>query len=205
MSKYGANGDVIEINLTTVKVRNLDKTITTIPTYMMVSDSFKNYRGMHEARGRRIMRKIHINISSVKFLSEEDMKVLSEIQILQKYLKERKQTITQYNISHKIDTSNLVNGRNLTNLGVYRQYIEQYLKRHPRTKKNFPIMVRQQEITDLGIPLEVYCFTNTTIFEEYESIAADIFDHIIAVAPYFHIELYQAPSGKDIKRVIPTA
>lgn len=203
MSKFGANGDVIEINLTTVKVRNLDKTITTIPTYMMVSDSFKNYRGMQEARGRRIMRKVHININSVRFLTDVDIEKLSQIQILTKYLKERKQTIEQYNISHKIDTSIPVNGRNLTNLGVFRQYIENYLKRHQRIKKNFHLMVRQQESTNMGIPLEIYCFTNTTILEEYEAIAADVFDHIIAVAPYFDIEIYQAPSGKDFDKIIP--
>ncbi|PRM99724.1 mechanosensitive ion channel family protein [Aliarcobacter cryaerophilus] len=191
MSKYGADGDVIDIGLNVVKVRNFDKTITTIPTYALVSDSFKNYRGMRESGGRRIKRAIKIDIHSIKFLSEEDIKRLEKANLLAPYLQEKKNEIKNYNESNKFDLSVAMNGRRLTNIGTLRAYILTYLKNHPNIKKDMTIMVRQLAPDEYGIPLEIYCFTSTTVWADYENIQSDIFDHIYSVLQEFDIKPYQ--------------
>ena len=191
MSKYGADGDVIDIGLNVVKVRNFDKTITTIPTYALVSDSFKNYRGMRESGGRRIKRAIKIDIHSIKFLSEEDIKRLEKANLLAPYLQEKKNEIKNYNESNKFDLSVAMNGRRLTNIGTLRAYILTYLKNHPNINKDMSIMVRQLAPDEFGIPMEIYCFTSTTIWTEYEEIQSDIFDHIFSVLGEFEIKPYQ--------------
>lgn len=191
MSKYGADGDVIDIGLNVVKVRNFDKTITTIPTYALVSDSFKNYRGMRESGGRRIKRAIKIDIHSIKFLSEEDIKRLEKANFLAPYLQEKKNEIKNYNESNKFDLSVAMNGRRLTNIGTLRAYILTYLKNHPNINKDMTIMVRQLAPDEYGIPLEIYCFTSTTVWADYENIQSDIFDHIYSVLQEFDIEPYQ--------------
>ncbi|MGJ0297668.1 mechanosensitive ion channel family protein [Aliarcobacter cryaerophilus] len=191
MSKYGADGDVIDIGLNVVKVRNFDKTITTIPTYALVSDSFKNYRGMRESGGRRIKRAIKIDIHSIKFLSEEDIKRLEKANLLAPYLQEKRNEIKNYNESNKFDLSVAMNGRRLTNIGTLRAYILTYLKNHPNINKDMTIMVRQLAPDEYGIPLEIYCFTSTTVWADYENIQSDIFDHIYSVLGEFDIKPYQ--------------
>lgn len=191
MSKYGADGDVIDIGLNVVKVRNFDKTITTIPTYALVSDSFKNYRGMREAGGRRIKRAIKIDIHSIKFLNEQDIQRLEKANFLAPYLQEKKNEIKNYNESNKFDLSVAMNGRRLTNIGTLRAYILTYLKNHPSINKDMTIMVRQLAPDEYGIPLEIYCFTSTTVWADYENIQSDIFDHIYSVLQEFDIKPYQ--------------
>ncbi|AXX84376.1 mechanosensitive ion channel family protein [Aliarcobacter skirrowii] len=191
MPKYGADGDVIDIGLNVVKVRNFDKTITTIPTYALVSDSFKNWRGMRESGGRRIKRAIKIDLHSIKFLNEDDIKRLEKANLLAPYLKEKVNEIKSYNESNKFDLSVSINGRRLTNIGTLRAYILTYLKNHPNINKDMTIMVRQLSPNEYGIPLEIYCFTSTTVWVDYENIQSDIFDHIYSVLGEFDIKPYQ--------------
>jgi len=191
MPKYGADGDVIDIGLNVVKVRNFDKTITTIPTYALVSDSFKNWRGMRESGGRRIKRAIKIDIHSIKFLNDEDVKRLEKANLLSPYLKEKENEIKEYNEKNNFDLSVAINGRRLTNIGTLRAYVSTYLKNNPKINQNMMIMVRQLAPNEYGLPLEVYCFTATTIWAEYENIQADIFDHIYSVLNEFGIKAYQ--------------
>ncbi|AMQ57057.1 mechanosensitive ion channel family protein [Algoriphagus sanaruensis] len=205
MPKFNADGNVIAINLHTVKIQNFDRTITTIPTYYFITDSFKNWRGMVESGGRRIKRAIYVNAHSVKFIDQNQREHLQGIQLISNYLTKRQKEIEAYNQSHQIDTSILINGRRMTNLGVFRKYIESYLHHHPRIRKNMTILVRQLTIEDRGIPIELYCFTNTTEWLEYEEIQADIFDHLLAAATFFELDLFQQPSGKDISQAIHQA
>ncbi|QKF59752.1 mechanosensitive ion channel family protein [Aliarcobacter lanthieri] len=191
MPKYGADGDIIDIGLNVVKVRNFDKTITTIPTYALVSDSFKNWQGMREAGGRRIKRAIKIDINSIKFLNDDDIKRLEKANLLAPYLKKKRDEIEEYNEKNHFDLSVSVNGRRLTNIGTLRAYIETYLKNHPNINKNMTIMVRQLAPSEYGIPLEIYCFTSTTVWIDYENIQSDIFDHIYSVLGDFGIKSYQ--------------
>ncbi|TPE44487.1 mechanosensitive ion channel family protein [Pontibacter mangrovi] len=201
MEKYGADGDVIEINLTTVKVQNFDKTITTIPTYYLISDSFKNWRGMQDAGGRRIKRSILIKISSIKYLSADDVERLSKIQLIQDYLQERQQQITEHNQAKGIDKSILINGRSLTNVGVFRRYIDAYIAQHEFTHKHMTMMVRQLEPTTTGMPIELYVFTNDVRWDKYESIMADIFDHLLAAVRYFDLEVFEYPAADDMREL----
>ncbi|QKF72870.1 miniconductance mechanosensitive channel protein [Aliarcobacter faecis] len=191
MPKYGADGDIIDIGLNVVKVRNFDKTITTIPTYALVSDSFKNWRGMRESGGRRIKRAIKIDINSIKFLDDNDIKRLERANLLAPYLKKKQDEIQEYNEKNNFDLSVRVNGRRLTNIGTLRAYLETYLKNHPNINKNMTIMVRQLAPNEYGIPLEIYCFTATTVWIDYENIQSDIFDHIYSVLGDFDIKSYQ--------------
>jgi miniconductance mechanosensitive channel len=200
--KYGADGDVIEINLATVKVQNFDKTITTIPTYALISDSFKNWRGMVNSDGRRIKRALNIKLDSVHYLTKDQVDKLKDIQIINAYIIKRQSDIDSYNAKNNIDKSLLLNGRNLTNLGVFRKYIETYIERHPAINKNMMIMVRQLEPTTQGIPLEIYTFSSDKRWENYEYIMADIFDHVIAAVPYFDLEVFEYPSNSAIKNLI---
>lgn len=199
MDKYGADGDVIEINLTTVKVQNFDKTITTIPTYYLISDSFKNWRGMHATGGRRIKRSVHIKVSSIKYLNAADIGELRKIQLLTNYLDFAKEDIARDNRFNKIDESHPVNGRRLTNLGVYRYYVETYIQQHKQLHQEMTSMTRQLAPTIHGIPLELYVFTKDTKWIKYEHVMADIFDHILAAVPYFDLETYEQPNSGDIR------
>ncbi|PVY44241.1 mechanosensitive ion channel family protein [Pontibacter virosus] len=199
MEKYGADGDVIEINLNTVKVQNFDKTITTIPTYYLISDSFKNWRGMQRSGGRRIKRSVYIKISSIRYLSDEEVSRLSKIQLLKDYLQERQLEIDQFNAANGIDKSLLINGRSLTNVGVFRQYVDAYLKAHPKTHKGMTMMVRQLEPTTTGMPIELYLFANSIVWTEYEGIMADIFDHLLAAVKYFDLEVFEMPAADDVR------
>lgn len=191
MSKYGADGDVIDIGLNVVKVRNFDKTITTIPTYALVSDSFKNYRGMRESGGRRIKRAIKIDIKSIKFLMDEDIQRLKKANLLAPYLEKKQNEIKTYNEKNKFDLSVAMNGRRITNIGTLRAYILTYLRNHPNINKEMTIIARQLAPDEFGIPLEIYCFTSTTVWSEYEDIQSDIFDHIFSVLGEFEIKPYQ--------------
>jgi miniconductance mechanosensitive channel len=199
MEKYGADGDVIEINLAAVKVQNWDKTITTIPTYALISDSFKNWRGMTDSGGRRIKRSVIIKPSSIKFLKVEEVEQLKSIQRITDYLNERQAEIDEFNIENKRDKSILLNGRNLTNFGVFRQYIATYIEGHPDIKKDMTIMTRQLEPTVYGFPLEIYAFSSDQRWVYYEKIMADIFDHVIAAIPYFGLEVMEI-NTVDVKK-----
>lgn len=189
--KYGADGDVIEINLATVKVQNFDKTITTIPTYALISDSFKNWRGMMNSEGRRIKRALSIRMSSVKYLNSEDIEQLKTIELISEYLASRAVDITDYNTTHNINKSVIINGRNLTNLGVFRKYVETYIEQHTAVNKDMMIMTRQLAPTATGIPIEIYAFSSDKRWQNYEYIIADIFDHVIAAVPYFNLEIFE--------------
>ena len=186
MDKFGADGDVIEINLATVKVRNFDNTTTTIPTYSLISDSFKNWRGMQNSDGRRIKRYLLIKAKSVHFIEKEQLEYYNKIQNITSYITHRQADIEKYNTNNTIDKSLIVNGRNLTNLGLFRKYIETYLKNHSGINKGMMLMVRHLQPTEKGIPIEIYCFSKDKTWENYEHIMADIFDHIIASVSFFN-------------------
>jgi len=197
MPKYGVDGDVIEITLNTVKVQNFDRTIVTIPPTLLMKDSFKNWRGMVDAGGRRVKRSIYVDMNSVKFCSPEMLDRYNRIQVLSEYISEKEKVLAEYNEEHNIDNSIVVNGRRQTNLGVFRAYLDNYLKNHPSVNHGMTCMVRQLQPTDKGIPLELYFFTATTAWVAYENIQSDIFDHVLAVIPYFDLHVYQAPAGFD--------
>jgi len=193
--KFGADGDVIEINLTTVKVQNFDKTITTIPTYALISDSFKNWRGMSDSGGRRIKRALIIKQESVKYLKNEDIDNLKKIQLLTPYLDKRQKDITAQNKRNSADKNLLINGRNLTNMGVFRKYMESYVENHSAINEEMTIMVRQLPPSSQGIPIEIYAFSKDKVWKNYEYIMADIFDHLIASVSYFELQLFELPSN----------
>ncbi|MGB1268962.1 MAG: mechanosensitive ion channel family protein [Flavobacteriaceae bacterium] len=197
--KYGADGDVIEINLSTVKVQNFDKTITTIPTYALISDSFKNWRGMANSDGRRIKRSLIIKLDSISYLTKEQVDNMRKITLISAYLESQQKKIDGYNSSNTIDKSLLLNGRNLTNIGVFRKYIETYLKNHSAINEDMMIMARQLAPTTQGIPLEIYAFSSDKRWENYEYIMADIFDHLIAAVSYFDLELFELPNNNSFK------
>ena len=189
--KYGADGDVIEINLATVKVRNFDHTITTIPTYALISDSFKNWRGMTESKGRRIKRSLNIRISSIRHLNDSDIQKLSKIDLIKKYIENKSEEIIDYNKTSFADKSLLINGRNLTNIGVFRKYIECFVENHSAINKDLMIMARQLEPGENGLPIQIYAFSNDKRWQNFEYIIADIFDHLIASASSFDLEIHE--------------
>ncbi|RKN03119.1 mechanosensitive ion channel family protein, partial [Aquimarina sp. AD1] len=191
MDKYGADGDVVEINLSSVKVQNFDKTITTIPTYHLTSESFRNWRGMMDSGGRRIKRALLIKASSIKFLSKNDIDRLKKIELITDYLEDSQNKIEFYNAENNINKEVLVNGRNLSNMGVFRRYVESYLENHPYVNNNMTIMSRQLAPTSQGIPLEIYAFSNDKIWKNYEKIVADIFDHLLSTISYFDLEIFE--------------
>lgn len=197
MDKFGADGDVIEINLSTVKVRNFDYTTTTIPTYSLISESFKNWRGMQKSEGRRMKRHLLIKSSSVLFIDNEKLEDLKKIQILTQYIEEKKKEIDAYNLQNDRDKALSLNGRNLTNLGLFRKYIVKYLENQPGLNKKMHLVCRQLQPTSEGIPLEIYAFSKDKKWENYEYLIADIFDHIIAAVPYFGLEIFELPSQKN--------
>jgi miniconductance mechanosensitive channel len=188
-----ADGTVTEINLTTVKVQNFDNTITTIPTSSMVTNQFTNWRGMTESDGRRIMRSITIDTKSVKFCTPEMLERFKKIERVEKYLEGKEEDIAEYNKANNIDTSNIINGRQQTNLGVFRAYVTAYIKSNPNINQNMTKMVRQLQPTEFGIPLQVYAFSKEKDWTRYEEIQSDLFDHIIAAAPLFDLKIYQRP------------
>lgn len=195
--KYGADGNVIEIKLQTVKIQNWDKTITTIPTYSFVSEAFKNWRGMEESGGRRIKRAIKIDMNSVKFCDESLLNKLEEIDLLKDYLTEKKADLEKFNSGK--NQNHLANIRKLTNLGSFRAYLEKYLQNHPLITKNMTFLVRQLEPNETGIPIEIYVFSSEQRWSYYEAIQADIFDHVIAILPEFELKVFQTPSGGDLR------
>ena len=201
MPKYGADGDVLEITLTTVKVQNFDNTITTIPTYALINESFKNWRNMNLSGGRRIKRYVNIDLGSIKFCSSEMLEQFKRIQLISQYIQNRQEEILVYNKKHQVDESTLVNGRRLTNIGVFRSYVEAYLRQHPMIHKDMTFLIRQLSPSENGLPIEIYVFCKDTNWTAYEAIQADIFDHILAVVPEFDLRVFQEPSGSDFQKI----
>ena len=198
--KYGADGDVVEITLATVKVQNFDKTITTIPTYALISDSFKNWRGMQVSGGRRIKRALIISQKSIYFLLEGDIADLQKIELIAPYLKTRSQQIIEHNKNHNIDKDLAINGRNLTNFGLFRKYVTEYLEHHSAINKGMTLMVRQLAPTPQGVPLEIYAFSADKRWENYEFVMADIFDHLFAALPFFKLEIFELPTSLEFQK-----
>jgi miniconductance mechanosensitive channel len=197
MPSHKADGDVIEVALTTVKVRNWDKTITTVPTYDLISRPFKNWKGMAQIGGRRIRRNLYVDQNSVVFMDEEAVSSVSRIQLLQGYLEGKRTEVAEHNERLHVDTSSPVNGRRLTNVGTFRAYVDAYLRAHPRIRQDLTLLVRQREPGPHGLPIQIYAFTDTTVWAEYEGIQSDIFDHVLAVLPEFGLRVFQDPTGLD--------
>ncbi len=202
MPKFGADGTVLEINLTTVKVQNWDKTITTIPTYSLISDSFQNWRGMEDSGGRRIMRNIYIDMDSIMFCDEKMLEKFNKITVLNPYLDKKKAELEAYNTQFKTDPTSVVNGRRQTNIGVFRAYLEAYLKNRTDIHKDMTFLVRQLQAHEKGLPIQIYVFTRTTEWAKYESIQSDIFDHVLAVIPEFGLKTYQFPKSGDFRSMM---
>lgn len=199
MPQYNADGDVIDVALHTVTVQNWDKTITTIPTHRFIDESYKNWRGMSQSGGRRIKRSVRIDVSSVRFLEDNEVKKFEEFALLRQYLSEKRTEIHTYNTALNAPDTTNVNLRRLTNLGTFRAYIWSYLKNHPKIHSEMTLLVRQLQPEETGIPIEIYCFTNTTEWNSYEGIQADIFDHILAQCDEFGLKVFQSPSGSDVR------
>jgi miniconductance mechanosensitive channel len=202
MDKFGADGNVTEINLATVKIQNFDNTITTIPTYSFISDSFKNWRGMKDSDGRRIKRAINIQIGSVHFANEELLERLKEVKILQDLVVERQDRIHSFIVENNISKQDSFNGPRQTNIGLYRKYIEFYLRNNQNINQDMLIMVRQLSPTDSGIPIEIYCFSSNKDWLVYEEVMADIFDHIFAITHLFELRFFEKPTGYDMRNML---
>jgi miniconductance mechanosensitive channel len=202
MPKYSADGTVLDISINTVKVQNWDKTIATIPTYALVSESFNNWKGMEESGGRRIKRSINIDMKSVGFLTGEQIEKLRKFYLLRDYINEKEKDIEQYNKSLKLEDSEVTNGRKMTNLGTFRKYLENYLHQHPKIHQDMTFLVRHLQPTEKGLPIEIYVFSNDQAWANYEAIQADIFDHILAIIPEFGLRVFQNPSGDDFRQLI---
>jgi miniconductance mechanosensitive channel len=202
MPNYGANGDVIDVSLASVKVRNWDKTITTIPTYALISDSFKNWRGMQESGGRRISRAVNIDMNSVRFCSREMLEKYKKIRYIREYIERKEREVAEHNAQLEVTEDDLLNGRHLTNLGTLRAYLAAYLHNHPRIHKDMTFLVRQLAPTEHGLPMEIYVFTTTTAWAEYEGIQSDIFDHVLAILPEFDLRVHQTPTGRDLRESV---
>tara|TARA_Y100000588_G_scaffold108236_2_gene118643 strand:- start:2557 stop:3807 length:1251 start_codon:yes stop_codon:yes gene_type:complete len=203
MPNHNADGDVIDVTLTTVKVQNWDKTISTIPTHALISDSFKNWRGMSDAGGRRIKRSINIDMNSVQFADEELLERFKLFEILKPYLEKKLAEVQEYNSSREADMSQLINGRHLTNVGTFRAYCLGYLKNSELIRHDMTLLVRQLQPTAEGLPIQIYVFTNDTRWAYYEDIQADIFDHLLSVIPLFKLKVFQKPAGKDLEVLKP--
>lgn len=197
--KHNANGTVIDISLTTVKVQNGDRTISTIPTYSLVSDSFLNWSGMAESDGRRIMRSVKIDMKSVKFCDDQMLEKFKKIRLISNYITERQNEINEYNKNLGIENDSFPNGRRQTNLGVFRKYLEEYLKSNPKINQDMSFLVRHLQPMETGIPVEIYVFSREKEVNAYEALQADIFDHVLAIIPEFELRVFQSPSGNDIK------
>jgi miniconductance mechanosensitive channel len=201
MPKYGADGDVLEVALTTVKVQNWDKTITTIPTYALISESFKNWRGMAESGGRRIKRAVNFDMSSIRFCDEEMLGRFEKIQYIAEYIEQKKKQLEAFNQAAKVDNASLANGRRMTNIGTFRAYVVAYLRHHPMINQQMTFLVRHLPPTQYGLPIEIYVFSKDQVWANYEAIQADIFDHILAVVPEFDLRVYQNPTGADFRKL----
>ena len=195
MPDYGTDGDVLEITLNTVKIQNWDKTISTIPTYAFISGSFKNWRGMTDSKGRRIKRSLSINMTSIKFCTDEEISHYKNIELLKDYIESIQSEIATHNDTNSSDKSSLLNGRNLTNIGLFREYAHQYLMANENIRKDLTVMVRQLEPTENGLPIEIYCFSSNINWVEYEGIQSDIFDHLLSSTSNFDLEIFQNPTG----------
>jgi miniconductance mechanosensitive channel len=201
MPKYNADGTVIDISLNTVKVQNWDKTIATIPTYALVSESFNNWKGMEESGGRRIKRSINIDMKSVRFLDREQIEKFRNYHLLKDYINTREKEIEEYNKSLRLNSSMVTNGRKMTNLGTFRKYLENYLLNHPKIHNDMTFLVRHLQPTERGLPVEIYVFSNDQEWANYEAIQADIFDHILAIMPEFDLRVFQNPTGDDFQKL----
>lgn len=201
MPKYGADGDVIDINLTSVKVQNWDKTIASIPTYALVTDSFNNWKGMEDSGGRRIKRSLNIDMSSVSFLSREQIDKFRSYNLLKDYIETKEKEIEEYNKAQKVDDTVVTNGRRMTNLGTFRAYLENYLHKHPMIHQEMTFLVRHLQPTEKGLPVEIYVFSKDQAWARYEGIQADIFDHILAILPEFGLRVFQNPTGSDFSKL----
>jgi len=202
MPKYGTDGTVTDISLHTIRVQNWDKTISTLPTYSLISDSFKNWRGMEESGGRRIKRSINIDVNSIKFCTEEMIERFTRYQYITAYIREKKEELARYNTERKIDTTFLVNGRHMTNVGTFRAYVEAYLRNHPDIRPDMTFLVRQLQPGEHGLPIEIYVFSKIQEWARYESLQADVLDHILAVVPQFDLRVFQQPTGADFGRLV---
>ncbi len=204
MPSHGADGDVLAVGLTTVKVQNWDKTITSIPTYALITNAFKNWRGMQEAKGRRIKRALYIDMDSIKLCTPEMLKRFGRIEYIQEYIEAKQAELDEWNSSHFKDTSMKANSRQLTNVGTFRAYMLAYLQNHPRVHQGMTLLVRQLAPGEHGLPIEVYCFSADTAWASYEDLQADIFDHLLAIAPEFDLRIYQNPSGGNVETFATT-
>jgi miniconductance mechanosensitive channel len=201
MPKYNADGDVLDITLNTVKVQNWDKTIATIPTYALVSESFNNWKGMEESGGRRIKRYINIDMKSVGFLNKEQIEKFRKYYLLKEYIHKKEEEITAYNKALNLEEDEVTNGRKMTNLGTFRVYLENYLHHHPKIHQDMTFLVRHLQPSEKGIPVEIYVFSNDQAWANYEAIQADIFDHILAILPEFGLRVFQNPTGEDFQKL----
>jgi miniconductance mechanosensitive channel len=199
MPKYGADGDVLEVALTTVKVQNWDKTVTTIPTYALISESFKNWRGMQLSGGRRIKRAVFIDINTIKFCTKEMIERFSKIRFIAEYMEKKQRELAVYNRERQLEDSSPPDKRQLTNVGTYRAYVVSYLKNHPMINQEMTFLIRQLAPTEHGLPIEIYVFCKDKAWANYEAIQSDIFDHILAVVPEFDLKVFQSPTGSDFK------
>ncbi len=205
MPQFGVDGDVIDVALHTVKVQNWDKTITTVPTYKLIEGSFKNWRGMSVAGGRRIKRSLFLDLNSVHFLTPEEIRRFERFYLLKDYIARKKRELDEYNRNLNITDDTVTNARKLTNVGTFRAYVLNYLKNHPKLHQEMTLLVRQLQPTPEGLPLEIYVFTNDTEWAAYEGIQADIFDHILAIVPEFGLRVFQKPSGRDMRMLLEGA
>ena len=203
MPQFGADGDVVDVQLHTVKVQNWDKTITTIPTHRLIVDSFKNWRGMSETGARRIKRAVYIDVSSIRFQSQDEVDHFTRFALLKDYIEKKKQELADYNAGLENEVDGEVNKQRLTNIGTFRAYAFNYLKNHPKINKEMTLIVRQLAPGPDGLPLEIYCFTSTTKWLAYEGIQSDVFDHLMAIVPEFGLRLYQRPAGSDLANLAP--
>jgi miniconductance mechanosensitive channel len=199
MPKYGADGDVLEVALTTVKVQNWDKTITTIPTYALISESFKNWRGMQQSGGRRIKRAVYIDINTIRFCTDEMIERFSKIRYIADYMEKKKKELAEHNTAQGVEDAPPTNRRQLTNVGTFRAYVISYLKNHPMINQDMTFLIRQLAPGEHGLPIEIYVFCKDKVWAHYEAIQSDIFDHILAVVPEFDLKVFQSPAGTDFK------
>jgi miniconductance mechanosensitive channel len=197
MPKFDADGTVIDISLTTVKVQNWDKSISMIPTYSLISDSFKNWKGMEESEGRRIKRSVNIDMKSIRFCTPQMLEKFSKIEYLTKYIHTKQTELEAYNASRNVDNSILVNGRRQTNIGVFRAYLTEYLTNHPDINEKMTFMIRQLQPTEKGLPMEIYVFSKQKEWEKYEALQSDIFDHVLSVIPEFDLRIFQNRAGDE--------
>ena len=205
MPSHGVDGDVLEVGLTTVKVQNFDKTIVTIPTYALISESFKNWRGMSESEGRRIKRAINIDVGSIRFCTEEMLARYARIQPVADYVERKRDELARWNAEHGVDADDPVNGRRMTNVGTFRAYIVAYLRHHPMVHQQMTFLVRQLDPSEHGLPIEIYVFSRDQDWVRYEDIQADIFDHLLAMVAQFDLRVFQSPSGPDVERALASA